>query len=244
MNRFFCLSKNITLNTVIIDDKNQVHHIRDVLRLSGNDKVVVFDEKGNEYECAIEKIQDNVLLKINNIHKPCKGGENIKVAIGCAIPKNSNMADIIDKLTQLGVDRIIPLKTKRVIVKLDKNKEASLHERWKRISLAASQQSQRNSLVNVDYITEINELILNSSDFDLKLIPTLLGKRKSLREAIVNSRHKNILVVIGPEGDFSLEEVELAKKNGFIPVSLGNLVLRVETAAVSVASFIKLYENC
>lgn len=81
----------------------------------------------------------------------------------------------------------------------------------------------------------------DSGSFDLKLIPTLTGERKPCKEILKESKAKNILVIIGPEGDFTSEELDSAKKAGCIPVSLGDLVLRVETAAVAVASFIHLY---
>ncbi len=241
MHRFYIETKNISANSIIINDKKQSHHIRDVLRLLLNDKVTVFDEQGNEYDCVIEAINDTVRLNVKNICAADKNAKTVKLTIACAIPKKSNMSDIIDKLTQLGVDRIIPLKTERVIVRLDKNKEASLLERWNRVALSASLQSQRNALAIVNPVTDIKKVLVDSDGYDLKLIPTLSGKRKTLQEAITGFKYKNILVLIGPEGDFTDEEVNSAKKNGFIPVSLGALVLRVETAAVSVASFIKLY---
>ena len=80
-------------------------------------------------------------------------------------------------------------------------------------------------------------------DFDLKLIAALTQERAPLKEVLDKSKAKNILVFIGPEGDFTPEEVDLAKKSGCIPVSLGSLVLRVDTAAIAAASFIMLYEN-
>jgi len=241
MNRFFAPVKNISVNKIIIDDYGQVHHIRDVLRLKVNDLVVVFDDSGNEYECVIEKIENQVTVNIKSRRSPLKNGNTVNLTVACALPKKSNMADIVDKLTQLGVSRIIPLKTERVVVKLDKHKETLLHERYKRIAFSACKQSQRNTLVTIDSITQVNKVISDSDEFDLKLIPTLPGKRKSLKEVIGDCKYKNILVLIGPEGDFSEDEIELAKQNGFIPVSLGDLVLRVEVAAVSVASFIKMY---
>lgn len=241
MNRFFSSAKNITSDKIIIDDKMQAHHIRDVLRLKSGNGVIVFDENGNEYDCEIKEVSSSINLLIKNKRLFLPDENKVKLTIACAIPKKSNMSEIIDKLTQLGVDSIIPLKTKRVIVKLDKHKEAILHERWKRIASAASLQSQRNRLPVVEPVTDIKKVLADPANAGLKLIPTLLGDRKTLKDAIVNSKHRDILVLIGPEGDFSDEEVELAKKNGFVPISLGDLVLRVETAAVSVASFIKLY---
>jgi 16S rRNA (uracil1498-N3)-methyltransferase len=153
------------------------------------------------------------------------------------------MDDIIDKLTQLGVDRIIPLETERVIVKWDKNQRVRHLERFQKIALNASQQSQRKALPVIEPIKDIKEVISTAAGYDLKLIPHLMGERKTLKEIFIKNRPKNILVLIGPEGDFSSAEVALAKRAGFIPVSLGDLVLRVETAAVAIASFIRLYLN-
>jgi 16S rRNA (uracil1498-N3)-methyltransferase len=151
------------------------------------------------------------------------------------------MEEIIDKLTQLGIDRIIPLETERVIVRWDKDKEISWRQRWQKIALSAAQQSQRNTVPVVEPIQEVREVLSRSVFFDLKLIPTLVERPQPLKDILAKSHPKNILVLIGPEGDFTLEEIESAKKAGCITVSLGNLVLRVETAAVAVASFLRLY---
>jgi len=238
MQRFFSYLKNISGAKIIISDKQQFHHIRDVLRLKEKEKVVVFDEKGNEYSAEIEKIlTQGIILKVKDKSSHKTGG-GFKITVACAIPKKSRMDDIIDKLTQLGVHRIIPLKTERVIVKLDKHKERLRHERWKKIAVSAAQQSQRNTLPVIEPIKDIEEVLSSAGDFDLKLIPTLTGERKALRDVFNDFGAGNVLVLIGPEGDFTDEEVVLAVKSGCIPVSLGNSVLRVETAAIAVVSIL------
>jgi len=241
MHRFFVSPQNIVNDKVIISDKNQAHHIRDVLRLRPTDEIILCDERGNEYKAIIGKISKESMefeIKKRNKFIP---GQKIKITVACAIPKKSKMDDIIDKLTQLGVDRIIPLKTERVIVKLDKKKEVLRLERWRKIALSSAKQSQRKQLPIIDSIRNIQEVL--AEDFDLKLIPTLTGKQKTLRDTIAESSPKSILILIGPEGDFTPQEVELAKKLGCIPVSLGDLVLRVETAAIAAVSYIRLYEK-
>jgi 16S rRNA (uracil1498-N3)-methyltransferase len=241
MNRFFAPSQNIIGDKIVICDKDQAHHIRDVLRLKAGNEIILCDERGNEYKAIIEKIsEEGIEFKIKKRNKFIPG-QRIKITLACAIPKKSKMDDIIDKLTQLGVDRIIPLLTERVIVKLDKKKEVLRLTRWRRIALNSAKQSQRKQLPVIDSLKNIQEVL--AEDFDLKLMPTLTGKRKTLRDAIAESNPKSILVLIGPEGDFTPEEVELAKKSGCIPVSLGDLVLRVETAAIAVVSYIRLYEK-
>ena len=242
MHRFFTPEKNISAGQINILERDTIHHIKDVLWLKIEEEVMIFDELGNEYRAKIEALSNEAIkLKINEKMPINKMGK-LKVTIACAIPKNSKFDDIVDKLTQLGVDRIIPMVTERVIIKLDKHKEALRKARWEKIALNASEQSKRSGLVVIDGPTNISDLIANSSGFDLKLIPTLQGQRNSLKDAF-NHAPKNLLILIGPEGDFTEDEVALAMDSGFIPVSLGKEVLRVETAAVLVASFIKFYEN-
>jgi len=242
MHRLYSPSQNVSGNEIIFNDKEQVHHAKNVLRLKIGEDVVLFDDKGNEYCSILEKLlPESIIFKIKEkkrTHKP-----EVRITIACAIPKASHMDGIVDKLTQLGVDIIIPMETERVIVKLDKTKKMLRQARWKKIVLNASQQSQRNTLPELEPIKNIEEVLSNSANYDLKLIPTLAGKRQTIKGALTKNKARNILVLIGPEGDFSDEEVTSAIKAGFIPVTLGDLVLRVETAAVSAAAFIRFYYN-
>jgi 16S rRNA (uracil1498-N3)-methyltransferase len=239
MNRFFCLSKNISEAKIIIDDKEELHHIKDVLRFKDGDELFVFDEKQRQYKTVIKNLSSQKLELLIKEKLMNKNSKSYTLTIACAIPKKSKMEDIIDKLTQVGVDRIIPLETERVIVKMDKQKKIFRHKRWEKIAISSAKQSQRNNLPVIDEIRNIKDVLLESKNFDLKLIPTLAGKTKPIKELIKNNP-KSILVFIGPEGDFTSEEVQMAIAAGCIPVSLGDLVLRVETAAVAVASYLRM----
>lgn len=243
MNKFFSPASGISADKIIINDREQVHHIKNVLKLKAGEKVAVFDESENEYNCVICELKDKVCLNIEKKTPADNSKEKAKLTIACAIPKKAKIDDIIDKLVQLGVSRIIPLMTERVVVKLDRHKETLRYERWKKIALSAVKQCKRNSLVIVEPVKDFKDLIKESREFDLKLIPYLLGKRQSIKEVLSGSRASNILVLIGPEGDFSAREVSLAIEAGFIPVTLGDLVLRVDTAAIAAASFIRLYAH-
>lgn len=238
MNRFYYPSPVILGDIIVITDKDKAHHIKRVLCLRLKEEVVLFDKQGIEYHCVIQGLDKEVTLRVIKRKLPDKGNPGIKLTLACAIPKKGKFDDIIDKLTQLGVDRIIPLISKRVLVKLDRKKQEERLNRWKRIAESASQQSQRNNIPLVGPIKKFDELLAISQDFDLKLIPTLGGARKPLQEVLAQNS-SNILVLIGPEGDFSEEEVIAAKGSGFIPVSLGELVLRVDTAAISAAAIIR-----
>ncbi len=239
MARLFLSDPKVISGRISIEEPASIHYLRDVLRSRQHDTVIVFDGKGREYICSVETISEKIVLIVREESAAVKREGNVVITCACAIPKNSRMDDIIDKLTQLGVDRIIPLITERTQVKLDKKRRLIKHERWEKIAIAASQQSQRVSLPKIDLVTEFDDFISLTNRFDVKLMPNLVGKTKHLSQ-LLNSLGKNILVAIGPEGDFSQAEVDTAIKNGFISVSLGDTVLRVETAAVSIVSFLRL----
>jgi len=241
MHRFYCPAKNITAEVITLSDQGHIHHIKNVLRLKAESELVIFDEQKNEYLCCIEKIQpQKIVLKVKTKILSTVTSQ-LKISVACAIPKKSKMDDIVDKLTQLGVERIIPLETERGIVKIERQKRSTRIERWKKIALSACLQSQRRDVPVIEPIKNMEEVLLDSGNYDLKLLPTLEGKRRPLKEIMSQTKPQNILVFIGPEGDFSQRELELAKKSGCIPVTLGDTVLRVETACLAVVSFIKLY---
>ncbi|MFA6129894.1 MAG: RsmE family RNA methyltransferase [Candidatus Omnitrophota bacterium] len=245
MNRFFVDKIDVKDKNIFLNDPEQLHHLRDVLRIKLSEQVAVFDNRGNEFIAAVVEIGPGaVKLEIKEKRPPKV--LSLSLTVACAIPKKVKMDDIVDKLTQLGVECIIPLETERVIVRLDKQKKIQRFQRWEKIALSAAKQSQGSRLAVIKPVSPLKDVLLSVDDFDLKLMPTLEGKRKSLKEALAHEckNIKKIIVLIGPEGDFTPQEVALATKAGFLPVSLGERVLRVDTAAIAVASFIKLNETC
>lgn len=240
MNRFFCPSRNIKGPDIIIDDVSTVHHLKDVLRIKEGMVLEIFDEKGNIYQCLAENLGDKVSLKA--VKKLEARANEIRITVACAIPKRAKMDEIVDKLTQLGVEKIVPLETARVIVRLNNAKRILRQKRWEKIAVSAAQQSKRQNIPVVEQVKGMKEVLAEAESYDLKIIPTLAGTRVSIKDTL-NVKPRNILIFIGPEGDFTDEEVYLAKKSGCVSVSLGENVLRVDTAAIAVVSFIKLNEN-
>lgn len=243
MQRLYVSCKGICVGEINICDSKQLHYLKNVLRVKPGEKFILFDEKGREYISEVKDLlPESITLLIKSTRNRTES-ESFKITVACAIPKKSKMDDIVDKLTQLGVDRIIPLETERVIARLDNLKKADKYSRWHKIALSAAQQSQRNAITVIEPIQNIKKVLANSNSYDLKLIPTLEGNRKSLKEIVSKHKPRNILIFIGPEGDFTDEEVAMAVKSGCIPVTLGKTVLRVDTAAIAVVSFLRLYEN-
>jgi 16S rRNA (uracil1498-N3)-methyltransferase len=229
-------------DTANLTDPEQVHHIRDVVRLKTGEKVTVFDNAGYEYLCTIASLEKKwVSLKIESRKNTESSGPLL--AIACAVPKLSGLDDIIDKLTQLGVDVIIPLQTDRVVVRpqgVEPAKVETRQERWRKIARSAAEQSHRRSLPHVTGLMNLSDVLAQSAKYQMRLIATVSGSRKTLPEIITGSQPVNTLALIGPEGDFAPEEVQAALEVGFIAISLGKTVLRVDTAAIALAGYLAL----
>lgn len=245
MRRLFVLSAGVLQDRIVISEKNRLHHLKDVLRLMVGDTVRAFDEKGREFECVVSDVSQTVTLRIEK-KSQSRRLPRPDICVFCAIPKGSRMDEAVDMLTQVGVEEIVPLLTERVIVKLDERAQAMKVKRWEKVVLAALQQSTGAHLTRVRSPMRMRQALLHAAGYDLKLIPTLAEasagiRRQKLKDALAGRRPDRIAVFIGPEGDFTEEEVALAVEAGCIPVTLGDSVLRVETAAMAVSAFLRLY---
>ncbi|MFA5362566.1 MAG: RsmE family RNA methyltransferase [Candidatus Omnitrophota bacterium] len=240
MHRFFCRNGTIKENTIHITDKTQLHHIRDVLRFKPHDEIFFFDETGFEYTGTVTAMDKETLTVSITGRKKTPSLRRPFITIACAIPKQTKMEDIVDKLTQLDVDRIIPMITERVIVQLDQHKKMLKLSRWEKIAVQASQQSMRKTLPIIGPVLSFTEVLAETSGFKLKIIPTLEGEQSHIREIMHREKIESVAALIGPEGDFTPTEVAVARQHGFIPVSLGETILRVDTAAIAMAALLSI----
>ena len=243
MVRLYCSKQAFEGKYVILSEHNQIHYLCNVLRLGVGDGLFVFDGQGNEYKCQIKESSKRKMKLLIREKVKMKPEQKMKLTIACALPKQKNrFDDLIDKLSQLGVDRIVPMITERVILRWDLEQKQRYYQRWNKISQQACNQSGRNTLPIIEPVNEINKIINNFESYDLRVISTVVEKKITLKELISNSNYRDILILIGPEGDFTDQELTHAQRQGFIPVSLGDLVLRVDTAAIAVAALIRLYK--
>lgn len=209
-----------------------LHHIKNVMRCKNEDKIeVVYDKK--VYLCQIKNI-DSMELEILNVNEEDRDIP-VKLTIAVGLVQEQKFDLILQKLTELGVDTIIPLNMERSIVKLDKNKQEKKMERWVKICKEASEQSHRITIPNITNIKNISDLA--QEEYDLKLICSLTDRSKELCSYLRNDV-KSILFVIGPEGGISPNEENKLSKIGFNKTTLGKRVLRVETATFCVASIV------
>ena len=229
MQRYFVKEKN---NQNFILENTDIHHIKKVMRCKNNDKIeIVYDKK--VYLCNIDDIDSMTLSIIDSYEEDRES--NIELTIAVSLVQEQKFDLILQKLTELGVNNIIPVKTERSIVKIDKIKEEKKKIRWENICKEASEQSHRVTIPKIHNIISLKELLNQKKE--LNLICSLNEKTKPLEEYLTKDL-KNILFVIGPEGGFSNKEEQFLTENGFESTTLGKRVLRVETATIYVASII------
>ena len=242
MDRFFTPKSNINLeqSTCIIEGED-VKHISRVLRCKENDKLEVCDMDNNEYICEIREInKDNILLDI--IEKVnIKRESSLKVKLYQGMPKGTKMELILQKLTEIGVDEIVLVQTKRSVTKIDNKKEDKKIERWERIIYEAAKQSKRGKIPTLRGVLSFKEALKDMENNDLNLCPYENERTISIKECLKDVNASTIGIFVGPEGGFEEDEIEKIQDMDGKVVSLGPRILRTETASV-VASSIVLYE--
>lgn len=237
MKRFFINRQDIQDNKIVISGK-EAHHIKDVTRLNINDRFLGIDGTGKLYTLRIANISDVIEAEIEKISEKIMNMPRILLA--CALPKKGQMDYIVEKATELGVSEIIPVITRRTIVKVDKKNNDNKLNRWKSIAVEASKQSGRDKVTDIHNIMDFKDAVLfiGKLGYHKRIIPCLSEGTKNLAELYIGYK-RDIVVLIGPEGDFTREEIAFASNAGFIPVSLGPLVLKVETACLYCLSLIQ-----
>lgn len=235
MQRYFAIDKEN--NKLILKDAD-AYHIKTVMRMQENNEIeVIYNSK--LYLCTITNINNIELTITKELESNNELNKEIIVAVG--LVKEQKMDLILQKLTELGVTRIIPVNMERSIIKLDNKKEIKKLERWNTICKEASEQSKRNIIPIVENIINIKEL--TNVNADLKLVCSVNEKNNMINNYIENNNYNSILLVIGPEGGISPKEEEYLENNNFTKVSFGNLVLRVETACIYAVSILNYIIN-
>lgn len=231
MQRYFVKKKE---NNTFLLEESDVRHIKKVMRMNINDKIeVVYNNKLHICEItSLEPFNIKVIEKLDEDKKT-----KIELTVAVALVKEQKMDLILQKLTELGVSRIIPVSMERSIVKLDKERFNKKKVRWESICKEASEQSKRTNIPIIEDIKSIKDL--TKEDADLKLVASTKEKEKLLNYYLQSIEDcAKIIMVIGPEGGISDKEEDILVSNGYNRVSFGNLIFRVETATIYVASII------
>ncbi|MCX7871936.1 MAG: 16S rRNA (uracil(1498)-N(3))-methyltransferase [Verrucomicrobiae bacterium] len=240
MHRFYLPSIQTELSEIILKG-DEARHAINVLRISPGDKIILLNGKGLEVLCECMRV-DKKSLTARVINKTLKPEPENKTTLILAIPKGRLIEDIIEKSVELGVSRIIPVKTQRTIPSFDQKEIEKRRLRWQEIAISAIKQCGQPFLPEIDSLTEFSSLIAKKEHYELNLVCALIGERKHPRfyfnefRKTFNRNPQSVALWIGPEGDFTPQEIEQIISIGAKPITLGQLVLRVETAAICILS--------
>ena len=239
MYRFFVEKEQIGEKTIRIIGSD-VNHIRNVLRMKPGEEILISDGEKKEYHCEIKTLDPEyvealiMFVKEEGLELPSK------VYLFQGLPKNDKMELIIQKAVELGVYAVVPVATKRAVVKLDDKKEAKKLVRWQSISESAAKQAKRLIIPEVMPVMSFKEAVAFSQTMDVRLIPYELAENMAYTRQVLSQIKpgQSIGIFRGPEGGFAEEEVELALNSGMETITLGKRILRTETAGMTVLSIL------
>lgn len=237
MYRFFVPAEQIYEEYAEITG-DDVNHIRNVLRMEKGEKVVISGGQGSDYYCIISDIRrDRIVLDIER-EEPVRTELPVSLVLFQALPKSDKMEQIVQKAVELGVSEIVPVRTRRSVVRLDEKKAASKRKRWQAVAEAAAKQSGRGFVPDVHEVLTFGEALEYAERLQYRIIPyELFDDMKSTLETVGKvCRGESAGIFIGPEGGFERGEVEQALEKGVVPVSLGRRILRTETAGPAILS--------
>jgi len=241
MPRFFVDKRNIFENEIIIDGED-VAHITKVLRMKIGDEMTLCDGEKNDYRVEIIDIDKKYIkCKIITVEQN-KSEPKVFVTLFQGIPKSDKMEYIIQKCTELGISKIVPVNTKRCVAKVKDNNKIS---RWQKIAMEASKQSQRGIVPQVCGVMGFEEALKELLKCDISILPYEEEKENNLKSHLDSFGNdvETVGIMIGPEGGFDKEEVEMAKALGIKTITLGNRILRTETAGEAVLAILMFYMN-
>ena len=241
MQRYFIKNENVDLlNNMCYITGSDFHHIKNVMRMKLNNNIYVVDEDENAYLAEItcfdlDKVECNIIKKLEN-----KVELDSFVVIAQGLVRREKTEEVLRRITELGASGYCQVAMERSIVKVKETKDSKT-DRMKSIVKEACEQCHRNKLMEVYNVHTFKEFIKNFNDFDVKLFAYEEAGRQNvfnLKDKIKEAKNKKMVVLVGPEGGISENEVKLLEANGFISVGLGPRILRTETAPLYVMSAI------
>lgn len=216
----------------------EAHHARDVLRLKNGARVALFNGRGHEMTAEITALERNH-ISLRKLQESRTPPLPCRITLAQAIPKGKNMDLIVQKAVEIGAAEIVPLISERTVVHLEGDDPAQKQAKWQNIAIEAAKQCGQNWLAEVRTPQKPRDFFQHSPiSADLKLIGSLQSDARHLKTLLADyerehaQRPRSVLICVGPEGDFTPAELNLARGYGCQPLTLGPIILRVETAAI------------
>lgn len=240
MYRFYVSADQLAEKEVFISGRD-VNHIKNVLRLEVGDWIVACDGNGTDYVSRIQSIcSDEVVASIEKV-QPTGTELPVRITLFQGMPKKDKLELIIQKAVELGACEIVPVMTKRTVVKLSEEKKINKRlERWQSIAYAAAKQCDRGIIPTVHKPVSYEEALAMADQLDYNVIPYELQTGMEEARKIVDQacKQRSLGIFIGPEGGFEPEEVERAMTRNIHPMTLGKRILRTETAGMALLSIL------
>ncbi len=238
MTRFFIPADQFGATSVAITGED-AHHLVKVVRQTIGDEVIVLNGKGQEYRAEISEIRGDAVLAM--LIEPLRRSvePQLQITLIQGMPKGEKFEWILQKNTEIGVTKFMPTITERSAIKLDASARVKKGERWRKIIKEAAEQSGRQLIPELEPVQDLPKL-LRQLPAGLLLIPWEGETERSIKEVLraQTVAPSHVTVMIGPEGGFSLNEINQAQAAGAIPVTLGPRILRTETAGLAVSSIL------
>jgi len=209
------------------------HYLFRVRRLKVGSRVVVFDGEGRQASAVVERVEpDRAFLRVE-APSPAEGPARPRIRVLLPLIKGDRMDWCIQKLAELGVSLIVPIRTSRCVVRLSGEREGKRTSRWLTIAREAARQSRSDEVPDLQRVTDFEDAVAEAASAPLKLVFWERVRERSLRAALPAEPPAGVALLLGPEGGLSPEVVDRAIAAGFVPVGLGPRVLRAETAAIA-----------
>ncbi len=235
MHRFYLPPDECQDSTLFLRGR-EAHHALRVVRVHRGERILVLDGVGAEFLCEVQE-HDHDKVKLGLVEKRSVSPLPYRITLLQAVPKGKLIESIIHKATELGVYRIVPLLSQRVVTRLQKKGSRDKARKWQLTAVEAIKQCGSAWLPQVDAPLTPSQFLLRGETFDLRLLASLQSDcqhpRHYFRAFQAQHGHppKSVCAWIGPEGDFTPAETDAIKASGALPITLGSLVLRTETAA-------------
>jgi 16S rRNA (uracil1498-N3)-methyltransferase len=215
-------------------DGSEAHHAVDVLRMKAGERATVFNGEGSEAEVEIVKANRNA-VELRRVSLAKTPPLTCRITLAQAVPKGKNMELIIEKATELGAAGIAPLLSERTVVRGTEDDHVRKQHKWQRVAIEACKQCGQNWVPKVHVPRTPKSFFELADRHDLTLIASLQNDARPLKKVLAEFGPKHpgsVLILVGPEGDFTPAELSLAKSHGCRPITLGPIILRTETAAL------------
>ena len=236
MHRFYISPENWSPDALRLSGA-EAHHAGDVLRMKRGDRAVLFNGRGRQITADIVDLTGHE-VHFRRLQETETPPFRWRITLGQAVPKGKNMDLIVQKAVEIGAAEIAPLISERTIVDLDKKEAEQKKAKWQQIAIEAAKQCGQNWLPQVNAPRKLKDFFSDAGNFDLRLIGSLQPDAIHFKKILGDytdqhrDRPKSVLMLVGPEGDFTPAELALAKTHGCLPITLGPIILRVETAAI------------